>query len=104
MSDQHDEHGPDAVDDPRLSPEGRRALARLREAKAKAKAAGRWQTEPPDEWDDKFSGPFGVDKDGHALIHHTDEEARRALEEHERTQRRSVAEQLRRRTEGTEGS
>lgn len=45
-----------------------------------------------------------MDKDGHALIYHTAEEARRALEEHERTQRRSVAEQLRQRTEGTEGS
>jgi hypothetical protein len=99
MSDQHDETGPDAVDDPRLSPEGRRALARLRKAKAEAKAAGRWQTEPMDDPDGKFSGPFGVDEDGRALIYHTDEEARRALEEHERKQRRSVAEQLRRRAE-----
>ena len=103
MSDQHRENESGEVDDPRLSPEGRRALARMRKEIAEAKAAGRWQTEPMDDPDGKFSGPFGVDKDGHVLIYDTDEEARRALDERERERRRSVDEQVRQR-DRTEGS
>ena len=92
---------PDEEFDPRLSEEDRRSLVRLREAKAAAKAAGQWKTAPMDDPDGKFSGPFGMEEDGHAVVFPTDEEARQALEEHDREGRRSVAEQRRERAEGS---
>lgn len=96
-----DEEESDAMFDPRLDEEDRRALIRLRQAKAEAKATGRWQTEPMDDPYGKFSGPFGVDKDGNVLIFDTEEEARRAAGEHERARGRSVEEQLRSSSEGS---
>jgi hypothetical protein len=77
--------------DPRLTEEMRQALARVRKAQAEAKAAGRWRTTPV-ERPDRFSGPFGVDKDGNVLASDTPEEARRAYEERRRAQEGSVAE------------
>ena len=79
------------VDDPRLSEEGRRSLARIRQAKAEAKAAGEWKTRGPfAEDDDKFAGPFGVDAEGNVLVHDTPEEAQAARAERERTRRTSA--------------
>jgi hypothetical protein len=101
MSEQDGRPEQDEEFDPRLTEEDRQVLARLRKAKAEAKAAGRWAVEPMDDPYGKFSGPFGVDKDGNVVVHHTVQEARRAAEERERERRRSVEEQLRNRTEGS---
>jgi hypothetical protein len=74
------------VDDPRLSEEGRRSLARIRREVAAAKAAGQWKTQGPYvEDDDKFAGPFGVDAEGNVLVYDTPEEAQAARAERERT-------------------
>jgi hypothetical protein len=72
-----------AGSDPRLTEEMRQALARVRAAESAARAAGRWKTTPVRRGD-RFGGPFGVDKDGNALVYDSVEEAELAHEERRR--------------------